>query len=192
MSTRPLRVILHVLTHVRREDVCIPSMQNLAFEVGREGARSVLVILQCYVPVRRECTRLQAVSSVLISVGSKHVVAYQYADVSEKALRRLVEDVRDLVLEVLRGNCKEAVQLEDMRTVIPAQTYRAGSGGRASVCPCRQRSRHTRQRRSSSRRTPSRGDICSCSPGESRHPGARIRSAATAAQFSLYIPQYSA
>lgn len=80
-------------------------MQDLAFEVGRERARSVLVILQRYVPVRRECTRLEVASLALISECSKKVVAYQYADVSEETLRRLVEDVSDLVLEVLRGNC---------------------------------------------------------------------------------------
>ena len=77
--------------HIRREDIRPRTMHLFSQEVLLERTLAVRVVLQRDVPVRAERTR-------------------KHRDVAEDGLKRLVEDVGHLVLEVLRCNCGKGVK----------------------------------------------------------------------------------
>ena len=94
------------LTHIRSEYVRITPMENFTLEVGRERPHAQLVVLQGDVAVRGKGTRLRGKRTIRKrSAARDGVYAHQNADVAKERLGRLVEDVGDLVLKVLRRDC---------------------------------------------------------------------------------------
>ena len=93
--------------HVRGEDVGMLTVQRLALEVLAEGTVAVLVVLQGVVAISTQSAR-------------------QNRYVAEHGLQRLIEDVGQLVLEVLRGD--EGV--EEVAEVLALHGFDLATGAR--------------------------------------------------------------